>query len=686
MRRRAVGSKIRMITAPTKLMCVAALVAVLAGCGKSPAPSGAEGAANPATAAQPADKPADGFPGMEADLQRTLKEESSFYHFKSKEDLAKDTAGLTWEDGSNLPVFADPAAKKGGTFTIWIPDFPGTFRTIGPNSNASFRSYMSDYVALGYVRNHPNLPGAVIPEIASSWAVDKAAKTVFFRIDPDARWSDGVPFTTDDVVFSWYLFRTKLVNDPWLNDTFTKNYSGITVYDDHTFSVTLKELRPDIVLRAGAATETEPPFPKHFFKDFGPDWVQKYDWKVCPTMGAYTIRDQDIHRMTSVTLTHVKNWWAEDRRFMKGRFNPDRVHLSVIHDPDKAFEAFVHGDLDYFPLSIPQWYTKLPDDHPSVASGFSVKATFYRQIPPPDYGLFLNETKPGLDNHDVRIGIHYATNFPLVCKQYFHGDARMQDTWSDGYGWDVNPQVRPRPFNPSKAREYFAKAGYTVQGPDGVLMKPSGQRLSFTITTTYRRYQDILVILKQEAMKAGLEFNIEVLDETTGFQKSLEKKHEIMFAAWSRESEMYPRYWETVAGVNAFDVPYLADGSPNPSRKIKTSTNNICEIADPEVDRLVALYDKAETMDQVKDLAAKIEKLLYDDGCWVPGWKVPFYRLAYRPWINWPAQFNVMQSQDAEQYWLMWIDPDIQKEALQAHSEGRNLPAQVLTYDAFKQP
>src|ERR1700677_298047 len=101
---------------------LAALALGLAGCGKS---------TPDAVVAAPTTKPADVFPGMEADLQRTLKEQSDFYHFKTPADLEADTKGLTWEDGSDLPEFADPAAKKGGTLTLYIPDFPGTFRTVG---------------------------------------------------------------------------------------------------------------------------------------------------------------------------------------------------------------------------------------------------------------------------------------------------------------------------------------------------------------------------------------------------------------------------------------------------------------------------------------------------------------------------------------------------------------------------
>jgi microcin C transport system substrate-binding protein len=654
------------------------LVAALAltGCGKNtPAAT-----STPSTAAGSAATAK--WPGMEADLARTLKDQSSFYHFKTAADFATETSALKWDDASDLPTWADPDAKKGGTLNGYIPDFPGTFRSMGPESNTSFREYLLDYAAPTFVRPHPNYPGREIPQVATSWAVDEAHHTVYFRLDPDAKWSDGVPMTTDDVVLTWYFYRTPVINDPWMNDFYDKTYVGLTVFDAHSFSVTLREWKPDAVDRAGNISA----YPKHFFKEFGPDWTKTYNWRITPTLGAYTIREEEIKRPSSITLSHVKNWWAADKRFMKGRFNPDRIHLAVIRDPDKAFEAFVKGDVDLFGLLNPQlWYNKLPDSHPSVASGFTTKATFYYQIPPPNIGLWLNESMPLLSDHNLRLGIHYATNFGLVCQQYFRGDAEIQKTASDGYGWDPNPEVKPRPFDAAKAREYFAKAGFTTQGPDGVLTDQSGHRLSFTITTTYKRYSDVLVILKQEALKAGLEYNIEILDETTGWQKTQEKRHQITLAAFSRTVELFPRYWENFDGDNAYDVPYAPDGSPNPARKVKPNTNNLSEIAIPELDKLIKRYDASATMEEIKTLAAQIEKILYDDAGWVNGWKIPFFRLGYRPWIKWPKDFGPMQQLDDIELWNMWIDTDAQKADLAAKARGTPLPKQVIVYDKYKQ-
>ncbi len=621
---------------------------------------------------------------MEADLQRTLKEQSDFYAFKTPADFDRDTAGLKWQDGSDLPEFSDPAAKRGGTLRLMIPDFPRMFRTIGPDANDAFRAYTLDYNELVLLHPHPDFPGRYYPELAQAWAVDSANHTVYFRIDPTARWSDGVPFTTDDIVFSWYFYRSPVLNEPWYNDFYTKTYKRITVYDSHTFAVTLPELRPDIEDRAGDVTL----YPKHFFKDFGPGWEDRYTWKVMPTTGPYTIRDEDVKKQVSVTLTRVPDWWASDKRFLRHRFNPDRIRLVVIRDPDKSIESFLRGDLDITPVNMllnsTFWYDKVAETKPAVADGYVVKSTFWNRIPCPDSGLWINESKPPLDNVNVRLGIQYASDFELVRKEYLRGDAERQQTRSDGYGWRMNPDVAARPFDPAKARDYFAKAGFVEQGPDGVLVNDKGQRLSFTITSYARVAQDELVILKQEALKAGLEFNIEILDATTGWKKMQEKHHDIALAALNRSVEMYPRYWEMYSGENAYDVPYQPDGSPNPARHVKPYTNNMTETAIPELDRLSKLYDHAQTMDEVKDLASRMEKIIYDDASWVNGLKQPFYRLAYWRWVKWPPKFNAMRSRDQEEYWLMWIDQDAQKETLEAKSAGTTYPKQILTFDGYK--
>lgn len=651
------------------------LVLALSGCGR--------GDGDKSAAADPADRP------MEADLARTLKEQPEFYHTASIDQLPAD---LKWEDASDLPEFADPAAKPGGTFRYYISDFPRTTRTIGPDATGGIRQYLLDYVGVAYVHPHPNLPGKAFPGLAREWAVGADGRTYYFRLDPDARWSDGKPVTTDDVVFSFYFMRSPHLREPWYNDFYTKTYERLTIYDSHTFAITLPQPKPDGVIRAGNLV----PYARHAFQEFGPDWIERYQWRTVPTTGAYELLDRNIDRGRSVTLTKVENWWARDKRFWRGRYNPDRYRLEVIRDPDKAFEAFTRGDIDLYPSNLSKyWYEMLPDTHPLVAGGLIVKAKFFNQIPRPDWGIWINSARPPLNDVELRLGLQYATNFDLVCEQYFRGDAVRLETRSDGYGWNMNPKVSARHFNPATAREHFARAGFKQQGPDGILINDAGQRLSFTLTTYLATLRDMLPILQQEALKAGLELKLEILDSTTGWKKVQEKQHELSLIALSRSVEAYPRYWEMYHGSNAWIDAYLdengkpvdtfAAGKPNPNpTQVRVQTNNMTMTFVPELDRVIEAYDQARSMKEIKDLAAQAEWLIYQDAAWVNGWALPFHRTAFWRYVKWPKGYNVMQSRSAEEFFLHWIDEDERKATEEARRSGQTFPSQVLVFDQFK--
>ncbi len=180
---------------------------------------------------------------MEADLVRTVAEQPDFYLRKPITELPAD---LPWQDGSDLPEFANPDAPKGGTFYNSIIDFPRTLRTIGPDATGGIRPYLLDWVEPWWVHPHPNFPGRFYPGLASRWAIDHANRTAYLEIDPAARWSDGTPVTTADVEFSFYFYRSPHLREPWYNDFYTTKFESVTLFDERTFAITFPEDKPDL--------------------------------------------------------------------------------------------------------------------------------------------------------------------------------------------------------------------------------------------------------------------------------------------------------------------------------------------------------------------------------------------------------------------------------------------------------
>lgn len=608
-----------------------------------------------------------------------------FFQFKTIEDLPE---GLLWENGEHLPEFGSPEAKKGGTLYGALQDFPRTLRRVGPDANGSFRPYILDDVAMRLARRHPN-ETQIGPrghyyygELAQEWAVDMENRTVYVRLDPTARWSDGERVTSDDYLFMFFFFQSPYIRAPWYNNWYTESYTGITRYDDLTFAISVPEAKPDMNSRVLDLI----PVPEHFYNELGEDFVQRYQWRFQPTTGAYVIKDEDIRKGRSISLTRQQDWWAKDKKFLQHRYNFDRIHLTVIRDIPKMFETFKRGDLDATGLvNLPEYnYEKLPDDDPDVQAGYIHKRTFYNEVPRPSYGLWINQAQPLLDNRSIRVGINYATNWGRVIEEYFRGDYIRMNTTADGYGEFTHPTLRARPFDVDKALAEFAKAGFTTRGSDGILVNERGQRLSFTLSTGYRTFQDMLTILKQEAAKAGLEFRLEVLDGTAGWKMAQEKKHDITFSALNVSPEMYPRYWETYHSDNAYDVPWLADGvTPNPDRQIKTQTNNLQSIAIPELDALIEAYRRSDDAEEMKKMAFRMEEILHEDASFVPGFVQPFYRVAHWRWVRYPDGFNVKLSRSSGEFYLSWLDMEMKEATEQARRTGETFEPVIEVHDQY---
>ncbi len=218
-----------------------------------------------------------------------------FFTFKTIADLPDN---LSWQNGSELPDIGSPDAIKGGVQYSSLQDFPRTMRLVGPDSNGSFRPYLQDYITMQLAHRHPDKFN-FYPGLAESWAVDKDSKTVYVRLNPAARWSDGEPVTTDDFTFMFFFMQSSYIVAPWYNNWFGTQYTNITKFDDHTFSVSIPEAKPDMDYMVLQML----PVPEHFYKALGEDFVDRYQWKFQPTTGAYVVKDEDVKKGTAIALT-----------------------------------------------------------------------------------------------------------------------------------------------------------------------------------------------------------------------------------------------------------------------------------------------------------------------------------------------------------------------------------------------
>ncbi|MYD44825.1 MAG: ABC transporter substrate-binding protein [Gammaproteobacteria bacterium] len=577
------------------------------------------------------------------------------------EDLLPDELpeDLYWETNNEDPEYASPDAVQGGTFHMWMRSFPDTLRPVGPNSNGSFASVLRP-LQMGPVALHANTRQP-IPMIATHWALGDDGRSFYFRIHPDARWSDGERVTADDFVFTLRFMRSKKILDPWYNNYYTERVTDVKKYDELTYGVRAADAKPYIEMLNATSIR---PYPEHFH-ELSDDWVREFSWKAEPTTGAYHV--SVVEKGKYVELARTENWWANELQYLRNRFNPEKIRITVLGDMNTAWLHFLAGELDSFGLTIPEfWHDKTDDE--AFKKGYIAKYWYYHRLPVPAAGLSINTAMPLLDDKNIRYGLAHSMNIQWVIDTELRGDYERLPTFQLGFGAYDNTSIKPRQFDHKKAKEYFEKAGFVDRDRYGIRVKKNKRgrvvaRLSFSITYGRQVDTDQLVLLKEEAKKAGVELKLDLMDWTASFAKMQEKKHQIAWLTWN-SSGLSPRYWEFFHSVNAN----------------KTDNNNVTNTSIPEMDPLIMKFRASTNLEERINLAHTLEQMVHDHGAIIPTYQVPYTRQAMWRWIELPDRLGTetsgslanpfASSQGYSSGGLFWINEDKKKEILAMKAKG----------------
>jgi microcin C transport system substrate-binding protein len=527
-------------------------------------------------------------------------------------------------------------------------------------------------IELPLVNLHPETM-EMIPGVAREWAVSKDGRTIYFRIDPEACYSDGVPVRARDFLVSVYLRVSDHIVNPYAKQFFRENIAQVAMYDDHTLSVSLPEAKIYAPVLAGAIS----PSPPHFYAAYGADYSARYQWKFPPTTGAYEVLPEDIIKGASITQTRVRNWWARDRKYYRYRFNPDKIVHTVVRDESKAFELFRAGELDTFYLTRPElWYEK--SEIEPVYKGYIERVTFYTRYPKLPRGLYINVSKPPLNDRNLRIGIQHAIHWQKVIDVMFRGDYQRLNAFNEGYVNFSDPSIKARPYSIDLARAAFRDAGYTVEGKDGILTKPDGSRLSIAVTYPGMPiYDRVFAILREEAKACGFDLRLDGLEATVSYKKGMQKQHEILLGAWLITPPV-PDFHQFLHSTNAYDE----------KGNLKPQTNNTFVWGRPDTDLLCDQVRTGRTVEELKDAAWKLQRIMHDEAIFVPAYSVDFMRIGSWRWVKWPdcetTRFCPPVVYDPHEVFVFWIDDAIKSETQAARRTGRAFPESTKTVDVYR--
>jgi microcin C transport system substrate-binding protein len=578
--------------------------------------------------------------------------------------------GIVWETNEDDPPIGSAEAIRGGTLNESIGQYPLTLRLVGPNSNDAFASWNRLFtLSFGLVSRHP-VTDRFIPWMATHWAVMPDQRTIYLRLDRDARWSDGKPITARDYVFTLTMMRSPHIVDPFYNNYATRYYESIDAIDEYTLRIvgTRQSWRP---LADYAALW---PTPAHVHV-LDADWVKRTTNSPQVAPGPYVVSDSV--RGESITFTRVSNWWGDGKKRFRGQYNFDRIVLRVI-PTERRLDYLRRGELDMMAgTSARSWNEDFT--FPAVRKGWIRRARIMTDWPNGLYGLHMNLEAPIFRNKDFRKAMQYLVNFDRVNQNLMYGEFVRQESFFDGTEY-ASPRVRAYGFDPAKAREHLARAGYrrpaelraqtgwgrlvnTVRGllftrsdTDDVLVNARGEKASFTLIHGSKGLERHLTVMQQEFRRAGIDMQLRLLEPGTAFERGLERKYEMTLT--SRTTSFYPgprQYLHT-------------------DFKAKTNNNNIWGFGTPEVDELIRIYEEDLDPARRREAMRRIDETVHDEAFYIPFWSAPFLRVVHWDYIRFPDTWMPPRTQQLTDYLVYWIDPARKAAVEQAMKDDRALP------------
>lgn len=590
-------------------------------------------------------------------------------------------AGIVWETNEADPPIGSADAIRGGTLNDSIGQYPLTLRLMGPNSNDSFAAWNRLFTFdFSLVSRHP-VSDRYAPLMATHWAVMPDQRTLYFKLDRDARWSDGKPVTARDYVFTLTMMRSPHIVDPFYNSYAERNYESIDAIDEHTLRIVGK--RPS--WRPLADYGEIWPTPAHVHT-LDADWVKRTTNTPQVVPGPYVVGE--MVRGESVTLNRVPNWWGDGKKRFRGLYNFDRIVLRVI-PTERRLDYLRRGELDMMVgASARSWNEDFT--FPAVRKGWIRRARIMTDWPSGLYGLHMNLDAPIFRNKDFRKAMQYLVNFDRVNQNLMYGEFVRQTSFFEGTEF-ASPRIKPYGFNPAKAREHLEKAGFrrpaelrartwwgrlvnAVRGllftrtdTDDVLVNDKGERASFTLIHGSKGLERHLTVMQQEFRRAGVDMQLRLLEPGTAFERGLERKYEMTLT--SRTTAFYPgprQYLHT-------------------SFKATTNNNNIWRFGTPEVDELIRIYEEDLDPGKRREAMHRIDEIVHDEAFYIPFWSAPFLRVVHWDYLRFPDTWMPPRTQQITDHMVYWIDPARRAAVEQAMKEDKALPLDAsIDKDPYK--
>jgi peptide/nickel transport system substrate-binding protein len=348
-----------------------------------------------------------------------------------------------------------------------------------------------------------------IPGIAQSWDISDDKKTVTFHLDPNAKWSDGKPITSEDVKYSLEVLGGKGA----LFTSYTDNVTKIDTPNDDTVVIHTKQ--PDARIVGGLFIYI---IPKHIWgKVPVGDLTGSYKPEL-PLVGSgpFILTDFEPNRIAKM----------ERNPFFRGpKPKFDEIQFIRYGTEDAAERALQVGEVDIVPEVSAGGFARL-GDQPNIDTLQATSPAYTQMTFNSCSAKICPDAKfnPAIQDRAVRQATAYAVDRERVNEiaarnTSFPAHGILPSFYKSFYEVPADDY----PYDPEKAKQILDDAGWVENG-DGPRTK-GGEELKFNLYVRSESSYNIQAakLVAEQAKAVGIEYDVQVVSTDKLYDLTLGK-------------------------------------------------------------------------------------------------------------------------------------------------------------------
>ena len=328
-------------------------------------------------------------------------------------------------------------------------------------------------------------------ELAESWEISTDQKTITFKLKPNLKWSDGKPLTSADVLWTWQAVTDEKTRSPYASD----------------FQLVKKAETPDALT---------------FIVTYEQAYAPALDsWSGLQILPKHLLQGQDLHTSSFSRKPVGSNYykldsWTHGENIKLSR-NPssvlgqakiDRLVTRIIPDDSAQFLELMADNIDLMGLTPIKFSRIVP-----ARLELKKKINLYKELGNSYTYLGFNLKRKPYNDVRVRKAINYAIDKQEIIDGVYLGlGVNIASPYKPGTRWS-NPDLKPYPYDPQKAKALLKEAGFTDSDGDGIL-EHDGKPFEFEIITNNgnKEREKAAVLIQRRLMQVGIKVTVRTIE------------------------------------------------------------------------------------------------------------------------------------------------------------------------------